>query len=111
MTSESTKTAQELGKLARLPNTLPSGVEARVGKVDFKRGLPSQRLAWMSQEEPQHLLGRVGSLRVCVRPAKATARPSMSSAMQDPMLGHDTPLGVLVDVPSKLPPVLAAPRL
>src|SRR5262245_9877059 len=43
MTAASTKTAQEPGKLARLPDTLPSGVEARVGKIDFSRGLPTQK--------------------------------------------------------------------
>jgi len=35
--------AQEPGKLAPLPNTLPPGVEARVGKVEFSRGLPTQK--------------------------------------------------------------------
>src|SRR5262245_45229963 len=36
-------TTQELGKLARLPDRLPPSVEARVGKVDFNRGLPTQQ--------------------------------------------------------------------
>ncbi len=35
--------AQEPGKLAPLPHTLPPSVEARVGKVDFSRGLPTQK--------------------------------------------------------------------
>ena len=35
-------TTQELGKLAPLPDKLPPSVEARVGKVDFNRGLPTQ---------------------------------------------------------------------
>src|SRR5262245_19609473 len=43
MTAPSTGTAQELGKLARLPDTLPSSVEARVGKIDFRRGLPTPK--------------------------------------------------------------------
>lgn len=34
-------TAQELGKLAPLPDNLPPGVEARVGKVDLNKGLPT----------------------------------------------------------------------
>src|SRR5262249_26240593 len=33
--------AQELGKLAPLPNKLPPSVEQRVGTVDFSRGLPT----------------------------------------------------------------------
>ena len=32
----------ELGKLPPLPEKLPPSVEARVGKVDFRRGLPTQ---------------------------------------------------------------------
>jgi hypothetical protein len=35
--------AQEPGTLAPLPGTLPSSVEARVGRVDFNRGLPTQK--------------------------------------------------------------------
>src|SRR5215470_17312731 len=35
--------AQEPGKLAPLPDTLPPSVEARVGKVDFRKGLPTQK--------------------------------------------------------------------
>ena len=35
--------AQESGKLAPLPDTLPSSVEARVGHVDFEKGLPTQK--------------------------------------------------------------------
>ena len=38
-----TAIAQEPGKLAPLPGTLPPSVEARVGKVDFNRGLPTQK--------------------------------------------------------------------
>jgi len=34
---------QEPGKLAPLPDTLPPSVEARVGKVEFSRGLPTQK--------------------------------------------------------------------
>ena len=34
--------AQEPGKLAPLPDKLPPSVEARVGKVDFSKGLPTQ---------------------------------------------------------------------
>src|SRR5215470_16753884 len=34
--------AQEPGKLAPLPDKLPPSVEARVGKVDFNKGLPTQ---------------------------------------------------------------------
>jgi hypothetical protein len=30
------------GKLDRLPDTLPPSVEARVGKVDFRRGMPTE---------------------------------------------------------------------
>jgi hypothetical protein len=33
----------ELGKLPPLPEKLPPSVEARVGTVDFERGLPTQR--------------------------------------------------------------------
>jgi hypothetical protein len=33
----------ELGKLTPLPDKLPSSVEARVGKVDFTKGLPTQK--------------------------------------------------------------------
>src|SRR5262245_18110101 len=43
MTAPSTGTAQALGRLARLPDTLPSSVEARVGKIDFRRGLPTPK--------------------------------------------------------------------
>src|SRR5262245_8511764 len=35
--------AQEPGKLAPLPDKLPSSVEARVGHVDFEKGLPTQK--------------------------------------------------------------------
>jgi hypothetical protein len=35
--------AQEPGKLAPLPNTLPPSVEARVGQVELKEGLPTQK--------------------------------------------------------------------
>src|SRR5262249_27567388 len=35
--------AQELGKLSPLPDKLPPSVEARVGKVEFDKGLPTQR--------------------------------------------------------------------
>jgi hypothetical protein len=35
--------AQEPGKLAPLPDTLPPSVEARVGHVDFSKGLPTQK--------------------------------------------------------------------
>src|SRR5215510_2515131 len=35
--------AQELGKLTTLPDKLPPSVEARVGKVEFNRGLPTQK--------------------------------------------------------------------
>jgi hypothetical protein len=35
--------AQEPGKLAPLPDTLPPSVEARVGQVEFKKGLPTQK--------------------------------------------------------------------
>jgi len=35
--------AQEPGTLAPLPGALPPSVEARVGKVDFNRGLPTQK--------------------------------------------------------------------
>jgi hypothetical protein len=35
--------AQHPGTLAPLPDTLPPSVEARVGKVDFSRGLPTQK--------------------------------------------------------------------
>jgi hypothetical protein len=35
--------AQEPGKLAPLPDTLPPSVEARVGKIDFNKGLPTQK--------------------------------------------------------------------
>ena len=35
--------AQELGRLAPLPDKLPPSVEARVGHVDFARGLPTQK--------------------------------------------------------------------
>src|SRR5262245_59052773 len=34
---------QEPGKLAPLPDKLPPSVEARVGKVDFAKGLPTQK--------------------------------------------------------------------
>ena len=35
--------AQESGKLASLPDKLPLSVEARVGKIDFRKGLPTQK--------------------------------------------------------------------
>jgi len=35
--------AQEPGKLTPLPDKLPSSVEARVGKVEFNKGLPTQK--------------------------------------------------------------------
>ena len=35
--------AQEPGKLAPLPDRLPPSVEARVGKIDFNKGLPTQK--------------------------------------------------------------------
>ncbi|MCZ6652024.1 MAG: DUF1254 domain-containing protein [Planctomycetota bacterium] len=35
--------AQEPGRLVPLPDKLPPSVEARVGKVDFKRGLPTPK--------------------------------------------------------------------
>ena len=35
--------AQESGKLASLPDKLPPSVEARVGKIDFRKGLPTQK--------------------------------------------------------------------
>ena len=35
--------AQEPGKLAPLPDKLPPSVEARVGAVDFNKGLPTQK--------------------------------------------------------------------
>ena len=35
--------AQEPGKLTPLPDKLPPSVEARVGKVEFNRGLPTQK--------------------------------------------------------------------
>ena len=35
--------AEELGKLAPLPDQLPPSVEARVGGVEFSRGLPTQK--------------------------------------------------------------------
>jgi hypothetical protein len=35
--------SQEPGKLAPLPDELPPSVEARVGKVDFSKGLPTQK--------------------------------------------------------------------
>src|SRR5262245_48433104 len=35
--------AQQPGTLAPLPDILPPSVEARVGKVDFSRGLPTQK--------------------------------------------------------------------
>src|SRR5262245_17403875 len=35
--------AQESGKLAPLPDKLPPSVEARVGNVEFNRGLPTQK--------------------------------------------------------------------
>src|SRR5262245_43338047 len=35
--------AQEPGKLASLPDKLPPSVEARVGKIDFRKGLPTQK--------------------------------------------------------------------
>ena len=35
--------AQEPGKLTPLPDGLPPSVEARVGKVEFSRGLPTQK--------------------------------------------------------------------
>jgi hypothetical protein len=34
---------QEPGTLAPLPATLPPSVKARVGKIDFRQGLPSQK--------------------------------------------------------------------
>jgi len=34
---------QESGKLASLPDKLPPSVEARVGKIDFRKGLPTQK--------------------------------------------------------------------
>src|SRR5262249_26787836 len=38
-----TALSTEPGKLAPLPDKLPPSVEARVGKVDFSRGLPTQK--------------------------------------------------------------------
>src|SRR5262245_41296382 len=38
-----TAIAQEPGKLAPLPDKLPASVEARVGKVEFDRGLPTKK--------------------------------------------------------------------
>ena len=35
--------ATEPGKLAPLPDKLPPSVEARVGKIDFRNGLPTQK--------------------------------------------------------------------
>jgi len=35
--------ANEPGKLAPLPDRLPSGVEARVGPVELQRGMPTQK--------------------------------------------------------------------
>jgi hypothetical protein len=35
--------AQEPGKLPPLPDKLPPSVEARVGKVEFNKGLPTQK--------------------------------------------------------------------
>ena len=35
--------AQEPGKLAPLPDKLPPSVEARVGKIDLRNGLPTQK--------------------------------------------------------------------
>src|SRR5215831_15739043 len=35
--------AQEPGKLAPLPDRLPPNVEARVGKVELNKGLPTQK--------------------------------------------------------------------
>ena len=35
--------AQEPGKLTPLPDKLPPSVEARVGKVEFNKGLPTQK--------------------------------------------------------------------
>lgn len=41
-TSAQALLAQEPGKLTRLPDKLPASVEARVGKIEFAKGLPTK---------------------------------------------------------------------
>src|SRR5215475_11067018 len=43
MKTELKTVAQEPGKLAPLPDKLPPSVEARVGKIDVRKGLPTQK--------------------------------------------------------------------
>ena len=43
LTVSSLAHAQEPGKLAPLPDKLTPSVEARVGAVEFKNGLPTQK--------------------------------------------------------------------
>src|SRR6516165_4244801 len=80
--------ANEPGKLAPLPDRLPSGVEARVGPVELQRGMPTQKgieqlFDRISSAPPSSTNGPCRQSRCWASkgPASPTARPARRTGL------------------------------